>query len=167
MPEWPVSALTRADEHWPALVAHITRVGQVPWAGLDDPSPDRHYLAVLLEDAVVGHISLLVSDLSAPQTEPDDAPFPLVLHGRVLRETWVETFAVEDDMRRRGIGRALQLAALDLTRRLDCYQMHSWSTLDKAENYALKLSLGFAAHPGIHTSRDGRQFAGVYFVKVV
>jgi hypothetical protein len=30
------------------------------------------------------------------------------------------------------------------------------------ENYALKLALGFAAHPGVHVSRDGRRFGGVY-----
>ena len=47
----------------------------------------------------------------------------------------MQTFAVEPDFRRQGHGRALQLAALDMSARLGCYQMRSWSTVDKQANY--------------------------------
>jgi GNAT superfamily N-acetyltransferase len=42
-----------------------------------------------------------------------------------LRETFVATFAVDAAYRRHGYGRALQTAALKMTRALGCYQMRS------------------------------------------
>jgi hypothetical protein len=45
--------------------------------------------------------------------------------------------------------------------------MRSWSSLDKPENYQLKLSLGFALHPSTHDAAAGYPVSGVYFVKRV
>jgi GNAT superfamily N-acetyltransferase len=89
------------------------------------------------------------------------------LDGRPLRELFVQTFAVDDAFRRQGCGRALQVAALELARTLGCYQMRSWSSLDKTANYALKLSLGFTAHPAIYEATGGQKISGVYFMKTV
>lgn len=52
--------------------------------------------------------------------------------------------------------------ALELTCALGACQMRSWSSLDKTANYALKLSLGFAAHPAVQTAGlTGEPISGV------
>ena len=141
------------------------------WVLDDDaqPHPDHYFLAALADDRIVGNLTIRVQNLVVPGTawsagrdhtltDPDGFP---------LRETFVATFAVDEAHRRRGYGRALQLAALDLTRDLGCYQLRSWSSLDKPANYALKLSLGFAIHPAIQEAHTGQQISGVYFVRTV
>ena len=75
------------------------------------------------------------------------------------------TFGVEAPQRCRGLGRALQEAALEWTRERGCLQMRSWSSIDKPENYTLKLSLGFAMLPAVHDAASGYPVSGVYFVK--
>lgn len=131
--------------------------------------PDLHCLGVLVGEQIAGHITLRVQPVLIPATEwsgGQAAPLPGP-DGAPLSETFVQTFAVEAAHRRQGFGRALQLAALDLTRALGGYQMRSWSSLDKSANYALKLSLGFAAHPAVQVTSSGQAISGVYFVKTV
>ena len=84
-----------------------------------------------------------------------------------MRETFAQTFAVEEVYRRRGHGRALQLEALTLTKDLGAHQMRSWSSLDKQANYALKMNLGFAVCPAVYETDAGLKVSGVYFVKTV
>ena len=45
--------------------------------------------------------------------------------------------------------------------------MRSWSSLDRRENYALKLGMGFAMDPAVHEAAGGQRVSGVYFVKRV
>ena len=140
------------------------------WA-LDDgqPTPDVYCLGVMDADQVIGHISARVQDLVIPPTEWS-AGRDHGLRGSAgapLRETFVNTFAVDETRRRQGYVRALQIAALDLTRELGCYQMRSWSSLDKTANFALKISLGFAVFPAVDTTGSGQTISGVYFVKTV
>ncbi len=121
---------------------------------------------------MVGNLSLVLQDITSPPTEwSHDRGYERTLRaadGTPYRETFVETFMVEEAYRRRGYGRALQRAALGLSRELGAYQMRSWSSLDRAANYALKVSLGFAVHPAVqHAARTGEPISGVYFVKVV
>lgn len=121
---------------------------------------------------VVGHIAVQVQQVIIPPSElsrgqPVPLANPFDEGKRPLLETYVMTFAVDDDYRRQGIGSALQCAALELTRELGGYQMRSWSSVDKTANYALKLRLGFAAHPAIQTAYNGNAVSGVYFVKLV
>ncbi len=166
---------------WADLVAHLERHDMARWALTESREPllDHLYLGAVTnapkqddQDAqhqhVIGNIVLRVQPIVMPETEwstghnhtligPDGVP---------LCETFVATFAVDDAYRRRGYGRALQCAALDLTHTLGYYQMRSWSSLDKTANYALKLGLGFAAQPAILTLPAGQQISGVYFSKV-
>jgi GNAT superfamily N-acetyltransferase len=166
----PVERVEPGDSLWPELFAHLDRVEQRRHAFAEDGTlrPDSHFLAVVLDDHVVGNIGLNMQELVVPATSTS-AGYDLTLRdpgGAPLRELYVQSFAVEPEHRRRGYGRALQLAALDLARELGCYQMRSWSSVDRPENYALKLSLGFAAHPATHRSATtGLEYSGVYFIR--
>jgi len=133
------------------------------------PIAEGVYLLAREGEAIIGHISLKVQPLIAPATEwSQNRELPLTdAQGQPLHETYVQTFAVEAGFRRRGYGRALQEAALEATKALGCYQMRSWSSTDKPANYALKLAMGFAAHPTTFALPDGRLISGVYFIQRV
>ena len=120
-------------------------------------------------DQVIGHISVRVQNLVIPPIEWNAGQEHVLRRsgGDPLRETFVNTFAVDETHRRQGYGRALQIAALNLTREQGCYQMRSWSSLDKTANYALKISLGFAVLPAVYRADSGQQISGAYFVKTV
>jgi GNAT superfamily N-acetyltransferase len=156
---------------WPALLAHLARAEMARWVVTADglPLPGLCFLGAVGDGQVIGHISLKMQVITIPATEwSGGADIPLTApDGRPLRELFVQTFAVDDASRRQGCGRALQLAALDLARTSGCYQVRSWSSLDKTANYALKLSLGFAAHPAIYETTGGQPISGVYFIKAV
>jgi GNAT superfamily N-acetyltransferase len=167
-----VERFTPYHSRWPAYVAHLERVAMARDVALEPdgrPKDGAIYLGVVAAGEVVGNIAITVQDMIVPATEwSGGRETPLTAaDGRPLRETFVESFGVEEAYRRRGFGRVLQLAALDLTRALGCYQMRSWSSVDKQANYALKLALGFAAHPAIYVSRRGVPISGVYWVKTV
>ncbi len=155
---------------WPALAAHLERTGDARWAlDGDDIKPDVHCIGAAVDDEVIGHISLHLRDIVIPATEwsGNEEGFIQGVNSERLMETFVNSFDVEEDYRRRGYGRELQLAALELTRELGGIQMRSWCSLDKPEAYALKLSLGFTAHPAIAEAWNGMLVSGVYFVKRV
>jgi GNAT superfamily N-acetyltransferase len=159
--DYPMSITIFSPDHqlWPAYRAHLERVGMARWA---QPAPDMFFLGVCQDETIIGHLSLRVQPIIIPGDQTIPGP-----DGEPLRETYVQTFAVEESYRRQGFGRALQLAALDLTKDLGCYQMRSWSSLDKSANYALKLDLGFAAHPAIFEAPNGEKIGGVYFVRAI
>ncbi len=130
--------------------------------------PGLYALSAVQADRVIGHITLKMQPILIPAAVPGTAPRKLAgTGGRSLRELFVRSFAVDAAHRRQGHGRALQLAALELARCLGCYQLRSWSSLDKTANYALKLELGFAVHPAIQHTAEGLPVCGVYFVQVV
>ena len=58
------------------------------------------------------------------------------------------------------IGRALQEAALRLSKELGCYQLRSHSSGDKTANHQLKLAMGFALHRIVR----GEDRLGGYFI---
>jgi len=160
------------SEGWEDYVAHLRRVDQARWVVDEEGRPLQaglHFLGVVDRERVVGNLGLKEQVVTMPATEwsgGEDRPLR-TLEGEDVRETFVQTFCVEEDRRRRGIGRALQEAAVALTREIGCVQMRSWSSLDKPANYALKLSMGFAMHPSVHDAASGYQVSGVYFVKRV
>jgi GNAT superfamily N-acetyltransferase len=170
----PAEVMLLAPDHaaWHAYLAHVERVGHRRWLpvdGADLPLPASEHLAVLLDDDVVGHLSLLVQPLIVPATAwsggvetplrgPDGVP---------LAEAFVQTFAVDEAHQRRGLGSALQRAALARAATLGCHQLRSWSSLDARANHALKLRLGFGAHPAVYVASDGTPISGVYFVRAV
>ena len=77
-----------------------------------------------------------------------EAGRPAVMHnGEPLREGYVEAFGVHPQLRRRGIGTALQQHAARQCRIGGCYQMRSRSPVTSAANYALKIAAGYVLHP--------------------
>lgn len=152
------------------LQAHLARTGQ------ERDFPDLREEGVFAfgafdGDKLVGDISVRVQ----PVEIPTGVPVPVLeltvktireAAGGDLLEGFVQSFAVEEAHRRRGLGRRLQLAALGECRRRGLYQMRSWSSLDKPANYALKLALGFAVHPGYdYVARLRKWVPGAFFVK--
>ena len=122
------------------------------------------------DGAFVGHIllairpitPLMMGDLELHDFQGRDAARAIL---EAEREAFVLTFAVDSAHRRQGIGAALQLAAVESCRRRGLRQMRSWSSHDKADNYRLKLRLGFAAVPGVQfIPRLGEWVPGAYFV---
>lgn len=153
---------------WLAFVIHLGQHGMARYALAEDgaPKPDMHYLTAAVGDRVMGNLCLRLQPLAIPPADPDAGePAPLLGPGsEPVTELFVCTFAVDDEFRRQGHGRALQLAGLELARELGCYQMRSWSSLDKSANFALKMSLGFALHPTVEVVPTGERISGAFFV---
>lgn len=162
-----VIAFSSDQPRWSAYVNHLERVDMARWVVTPEGAalPGIHYLGIARDEDVIGHLTLIVQPLATPGTPGSASALLSAPDGVPLTEAFVQTFAVEPDYRRQGHGRALQEAALALAGRLGCYQMRSWSSLDKTANYALKIRLGFATCPAIYTTSSGQSIPGVYFVK--
>jgi|GEM_PF-1054584 len=149
---------------------HLKRIGDSPHAFTLEED-DGFVIVAMENDQVVGHISIK----HQPVVHRDDLPIELLempnkrftdTYPPGLVEGFVQTFEVEEEHRRRGIGSQLQRAAYDECCRRGLYQMRSWSSLDRPSNYALKIALGFAVHPGYsYLSKQDKWVAGTYFVK--
>ena len=166
-----VRLLNSADQA--AYTAHLERVDSSSHApALDD---EEAFVLGVFDDEdtgkkLIGHISVHLQPL---EHRPELPLTLLELENEHLTDTYppglvegfVWTFEVEESRRRRGLGRALQLAAVEECRRRGLYQLRSWSSLDRPANYALKIGLGFAVHPG-HTYLANRErwVRGVFFV---
>jgi GNAT superfamily N-acetyltransferase len=168
-----VQHFTAESPGWLAYVAHLKRVDMRH--GVDNqnqPKDNCYYLGVSLpsdtpdEMRVIGHIALCRQPLHVPASHlTDNQPRSLTLADNTpLYEMFVESFAVETQYRRKGYGRALQIAAIQVTQDADCYQMRSWSSADRTANYALKLSLGFSVHPALYPMPGVEPISGVYFI---
>ncbi|HMM28428.1 MAG TPA: GNAT family N-acetyltransferase [Aggregatilineaceae bacterium] len=153
---------------WLAFVIHLGRHDMARIVLDEDGAaqPDVHYLAASIGDLVVGNLCLRYQPILIPADEASGGePTPLLGPGeQPFTELFVCAFAVENEYRRQGHGRELQLAGLALARELGCYQVRSWSSLDKAANFALKMSLGFALHPAVEIAANGAPISGAYFV---
>ncbi len=77
-----------------------------------------------------------------------------------LTEAKIHGFTVRPASCFRGIGTMLQRWAIARARGLGCHQVASYSCYDRAANYRIKLSLGFAAQPEVHGDNEQR----VYFL---
>lgn len=160
------------DHFWQQLTTHLKASGDARWVLDDNNLPlesNLLFLAAILNQQVVGSLTLKKQAILIPASDwagerdrslrnPNNKP---------LDELFVQTFTVEEDHRQKGIGRALQKAGLRHTELMGCYQMRSWSSLDKNENYQLKLSLGFGFHPAVQETSSGIKVSGGYFVRVV
>ena len=168
----PVIELTPEHASWQALVSHLHVCAQAKWV-LDEggrPKEEHlYFLGLRIGEGVAGSLTLKKQEIVIPHTawagdrdrlvkDKDDHP---------LYETFVQSFFVEEYHRQQGHGAALQLTALEKTRALGCYQMRSWSSLDKDANYRLKLKLGFGFHPEVQGTPSGLAVSGGYFVRAV
>lgn len=163
----PITPARPGDQ---GLRAHLARTGQE--RDFPDLKRDDVFAFGAFDGAgLVGDISVKVQ----PVEVPPGVPVPVLelpvktfreAAGSDIFEGFVQSFAVEEAHRRRGLGRRLQLVALAECRRRGLFQMRSWSSLDKPANYALKLALGFAVHPGYdYVTRLGKWVPGAFFIK--
>lgn len=153
---------------WQAYLTHLTAVNMLNSAThYGEPKENCFYMGILSDSVVVGHISIRKQAMVVPSSTLNAHHEVMLkgLDGAGLYEAFVMSFAVDVVQRRLGYGRALQQAALEKAGALGCYQMRSWSSADRTENYALKLSMGFAAVPALYPVPGGPPISGVYFVK--
>ncbi len=167
-----IKQLTPQDVEWAAYCAHLRACNHAQWVLDDNNQPKDEamiFIGGMVDGEVVGSLTLIVQPITVPETEwvgdrERTIPGP---DGNPLTETLVETFYVDRDHRRHGIGQALQEKALEITAAQGCCQMRSWSSLDKPANYQLKLKLGFGFHPEVQVTASGLKVSGGYFVKRV
>ena len=81
---------------------------------------------------------------------------PVMYDGTALTEGYVEAFGVDPNVRRRGVGTALQEQARRQCQAAGCYQMRSRSPVTSTENYALKIAAGYVVQPS--TENDSYYF---------
>ena len=163
-----VTEFTRDLPAWQAFVDHLSRVNMLSSAtDQGEPKDCSFYLGAADAGAVIGHLSLRRQPLVIPASSLTRGLEMALMDdgGTAIDEVFVLSFAVEPRYRRRGFGRALQLRALAKATELGCFQMRSWSSADKRENYALKISLGFSIVPALYPMPGGTHLSGVYFVK--
>lgn len=162
-----VVTLTGAMPAWQAYVEHLARVQMLPAAPEQRPQAECCYLGVLVGAQVVGHLAIRRQALAVPASRLTNGQEHLLndAQGQPLYEAFVQTFGVEAAYRRQGYGRALQLRGLEQARAWGCWQMRSWSSADKAANYALKISLGYVIQPALYPLPGGAPISGVYFIK--
>ena len=158
--------------NWQDYAAHLRRCGQDRWVLNKHSKPltkEIIFLGIEKDNAVVASLTIKVQPIVIPATEWAEGMATELKDaaGDPLKETFVQTFFVEEAYRRHGLGEALQLEALNATHQLGCCQMRSWSSLDKPANYQLKLKLGFGAHPAVYETDSGLKVSGIYFVKRV
>lgn len=154
----------QCDDLWRDFIRHLG--GEARW--IKDGEGFRRGLHVIVavkqdEARVVGHISLV----QRPIEIPTDPPTGVRFRGGILEEMFVQTFRVDEQYRRRGIGRRLQEEAFQLAADRRCYQLRSWCSLDKEANYRLKLGLRFAVHPAFehHPELPDPDIPGVFFLR--
>jgi GNAT superfamily N-acetyltransferase len=103
---------------------------------------EDHVLGVFDGDRCVGFLRFFVQVVGAEERRP-----PVPVGGLPLTEGFVEAFGVSPEIRRRGVGSALQRRAQEMCRALGCYQMRSRSPVSCTENYAMKLAAGYVLQP--------------------
>jgi len=103
---------------------------------------ESHVVAAFDGSRCVGFLRYVIQVIGAEEGRP-----AVMHHGAPLKEGFVEAFGVDPQLRRRGIGTALQRHAARQCRDAGCYQMRSRSPVTSAANYALKIASGYVLHP--------------------
>lgn len=104
---------------------------------------------------LVGCIRFCIQEIGIEQKTP-----PIIKNNSALTEAKINVFAVKSEFKNRNIGKKLQQHVIKDAKRRGCSQLSSYSTYDKVENYAVKISLGFCVQP--ETQPDGTM--GCYFI---
>lgn len=144
---------TTTHPRWQELVHLMEYFGQgYYWQQSSYFAQFQHYFLVAVHaEELVGFLQFFLQLIG-----PDrDCP-PLFLHGKALHEAKILAFAVQNEWRRQGIGKALQLQAISRARQLGCYQIRSYSSnvSEHEANYQLKLAMGFAAQPEFRSEKN-------------
>lgn len=135
----------KTNPRWQEFVQCIETVApeQSPWVfGEYYARAECHLFIALQNDAVVGFLRFAVQPIGPELNCP-----PLFLKDTPLTEAKIHAFAVRENARRQGIGKALQIQAIKRAKQCGCYQIRSESSYERAANHQVKLSLGFAAQP--------------------
>jgi GNAT superfamily N-acetyltransferase len=103
---------------------------------------ESHVLAAFQGARCAGFLRYLIQVIGAEEGRP-----AVTYHGVVLKEGYVEAFGVDPQLRRQGVGTALQEQAMRQCRLAGCFQMRSRSPVTSVENYALKLDAGYVLDP--------------------
>ena len=112
---------------------------------------ESHVLGAFAGPRCVGFLRYLIQVIGAEEGRP-----AVTRHGVALREGFVEAFGVDPELRRRGVGTALQEHAARRCHEAGCHQMRSRSPVTSAANYALKIAAGYVLHPS--TENDSYYF---------
>jgi GNAT superfamily N-acetyltransferase len=155
-----IQQINKNDKYWQSFIMHLKEAKMLEHINLE--SPEYLYIVKIVENEVIGHITLIKKILEVPLLKRE----PIRHKENELFEYFVQTFYVSENYRRNGYGKQLQNKAYELSCIKGAYQMRSWSSYDKSANYQLKIELGFTMHPG-HTyiSKTNQYIPGVYFIK--
>lgn len=160
-----ITTWTPQHPRWQELWSYIIKHEPFPAQGIDAQFVESYFCSVALspQNKTIGYHICRIQPIG-----PDmDVPEIRTRNGDVLHEAKVRALRVEDAWRNQGIGTKLQEMTLQTAAERGCFQVRSRSSLDRVENYAIKIKLGFACHPAHRTFRDGKVEAGVYWVKRV
>jgi len=103
---------------------------------------ESHVLGAFSASRCAGFLRYLIQIIGAEEGRP-----AVMRNGMPLTEGFVEAFGVDPQLRRRGVGTALQQCAAGQCRGAGCYQMRSRSPVTSVENYALKIAAGYVLDP--------------------
>lgn len=103
---------------------------------------ESHVLAAFQGPRCAGFLRYLIQVIGAEEGRP-----AVTRDGAALREGYVEAFGVDPQLRRQGVGTALQEHAMRRCRLAGCLQMRSRSPVTSVENYAMKLAAGYVMQP--------------------
>ncbi|MBA3531720.1 MAG: GNAT family N-acetyltransferase [Ardenticatenales bacterium] len=160
---WTIEAWSEIHPRWGEMVRYIEgeeldRAVLAAGRLVDE----GRLLAAVHGGEIVGFLMFLVQPIGPEM----DCPVLCDSEGTALTEAKIRAFHVREAQRGQGIGTALQRAVLRLAGELGCYQVRSLSSYTRHANYAIKLKLGFVAHPTIRQLKD-RQEPSVYWIKRV
>lgn len=141
---------------WNELLAVVETLRQTNWFTIAAPfHRGSHALVALQDRAIAGFLRFVVQEIGPELDRP-----PVRLGGQPLLEAKILAFGVLPAFRRRGIGGALQEAAIKRADQLGCYQVRSHSSGENEANHQLKLSLGFGVDPLVRREDT----TGAYFI---
>ena len=129
---------------WSKLTSLVDSLDQTRWV-FDtkfDWHLDRHIYVASQDDEPVGFLLVAIQYIG-----DDDDHDRFELDGAYLKEAKVLAFGVPTALRRAGIGRRLQLFAMQRALEQGCYQFRSRSDGPAVENHVLKTTMGFAVLP--------------------
>jgi GNAT superfamily N-acetyltransferase len=132
-----------AHPRWPELMA-LPDVADLDLEAKVQPWHLAIYTLVASDgENIAGVLRFWTQEIGVDEDKP-----VFVVDSAPAIEAKVVTFHVLEGLRRRGIGRRLQVEAVRWARELGCYQMRSRSPYASAGNHGLKGSLGFGVSPG-------------------